>query len=153
MNIVQINEKNVQAAAEVYVEAYSKEPWNEIYEIDKVISYIMRFLLGNTNYGWILKDYGKPIGIMLGTIIPTVGSDYFRIEDLCILSSKQNLGYGSEFIKLLSTELIKRCVDSILLNTMGGFPAYSFYVKNNFNEVTTSKMLYLDLNNNQRLWM
>lgn len=145
MILVQIDDKNIAACTKIYIEAYSKEPWNEQYDFNAVQNYINRFILSERNRGWILYDGEDTIGMVLGIIIPTTGDDYFRIEDLCISPSKQGLGYGSEFLKMISNELKTYKVDSILLNTVKEFPAYKFYLKNKFTEINLSTALYLDL--------
>lgn len=147
--LVKIEDKNIQVCALIYIEAYSKEPWNEQYNFNVVHNYINRFILGDRNHGWILYHGENAIGMILGIIIPTTGADYFRIEDLCIFPSKQYLGYGSEFIKMISNELISYKVDSILLNTVEEFPSYKFYLNNKFKEIDTSRTLYLDLTDEQ----
>lgn len=145
--IVDISNNTVMVGAKIYIEAYSKEPWNENREIDSVCSYIKRFLLGNMNFGWLLYEDNIAIGIILGSIIPAIDGDYFRIEDLCISPDKQNLGNGSEFLKLTSEKLLTYDIDSILLNTVKGFPSCKFYLKNDFNEISSSALFCLELNN------
>ncbi|MDD6794158.1 MAG: GNAT family N-acetyltransferase [Clostridiaceae bacterium] len=143
--IFKINDSNIEVSTKIYMETYSKEPWNEEYNFKDVKSYISRFLSIENNRGWILYDGNKAIGVVLGIIIPTTRKDYFRIEDLCIVPDKQHIGYGSEFIKIISSELKSYDVDSIILNTVGDFPAYKFYLKNNFKDIDTSRTLYLNL--------
>ncbi|WP_294188633.1 GNAT family N-acetyltransferase [uncultured Clostridium sp.] len=147
--LAKIEDKNIDICTKIYIETYSKEPWNEEYDFNVVENYINRFILRDSNHGWILYDDENAIGIMLGIIIPTLGADYFRIEDLCISPNKQYLGYGSTFIKMISNELISYNVDSILLNTVEDFPSYKFYLKNKFTEINTSRTLYLDLTDGQ----
>ena len=145
IKVVKISIENIELGAKIYIEAYAKEPWNEIYKFEVIHNYISRFILSDRNFGWILYDDHVAIGVMLGIIIPTPSNDYFRIEDLCISPNRQGLGYGTQFIKLISDKLVNYNVDSILLNTVKDFPSYNFYLKNNFTEITTSKMLYFDL--------
>lgn len=147
--LAKIDDKNIEECTNIYIETYSKEPWNEEYNFNVVKNYISRFILRDSNYGWILYDDKNAIGVMLGIIIPTTGLDYFRIEDLCISPDKQRLGYGSEFIKMISNELLSYNVDSILLNTVEDFPSYKFYLENKFTKINTSRTLYLNLTDEQ----
>ncbi|MGL5243553.1 MAG: GNAT family N-acetyltransferase [Sarcina sp.] len=147
--LIKIESENIEVCVKIYIETYSKEPWNEQYDFNSVYNYINRFILAHNNHGWILYYGDNAIGIILGIIIPTIGTDYFRIEDLCILPNKQCLGYGSDFIKMISNELIAYKVDSILLNTVKDFPSYKFYLKNKFKEINTSTLLYLNLTDKQ----
>lgn len=144
--LANIEDKNIEACTKIYIETYSKEPWNEQYDFNVVHDHINKFISKDSNHGWVLYQGENAIGIMLGIIIPSPGGDYFRIEDLCISPSSQGLGYGSEFIKIVSNELKSYKVDSIILNTVKEFPSYKFYLKNKFTEINTSITLYLDLN-------
>lgn len=51
------------------------------------------------------------------------------------------MGYGSQFINLLTDELKKYNVDSIILNTVKNFPSHKFYIKNQFKEINSSVLL------------
>lgn len=143
--LANIEDKNIKACTKIYIETYAKDPWNEQYDFDIVHNHIKKFISKDSNHGWVLYQEENAIGIILGIIIPALGGDYFRIEDLCISPSSQGLGYGSEFIKMISNELRSYKVDSIILNTVKEFPAYKFYLKNKFTEINSSTALYLDL--------
>ena len=117
------------------------EPWNEINLFQNVQGYFNRFLERNYNYGWVLYKDTTILGLALGSIIPTARGDYCRIEDFCIIPSYQLKGYGSQFINFISDELKKYNVNSIILNTIKGFPSHKFYIKNEFKEIDSSVML------------
>ena len=117
------------------------EPWNEINLFQNVQGYFNRFLERNYNYGWVLYKENTILGLALGSIIPTTRGDYCRIEDFCIIPSYQLKGYGSQFINFISDELKKYNVNSIILNTIKGFPSHKFYIKNEFKEIDSSVML------------
>ena len=91
---------------------------------------------------------GKIIGIALGLIVPCIGSDYFRLEDICLSSEYQGKGLGSQFIKLISDRVLSENCDSILLGTQRGCPAHKFYLKNGFKEIE-SVLLYKETKQKQ----
>lgn len=101
LSIKHIDKANIECCAEIYIEAYSEEPWNEMHIFKDIKEYFNKFLERNYNYGWVLYEDTKILGPALGSIIPAPGQDFCRIEDFCIVPSCQSMGYGSQFINLI----------------------------------------------------
>ena len=142
--IKKVEKDIIKKCARIYRNAYREEPWNEEYDAGDVESYITDFLNSETKcaFAFILGE--DIIGVAMGLIIPSIGSCYFRIEDICIDPAYQGRGYGRQFIESLENNLkIKGC-DSILLGTQRGFPAHKFYLKNEFKEID-SVLLYREI--------
>lgn len=137
--------EDLEACAEIYMDAYSKEPWNENYDYEKVKKYLARFVSGNTYAGWVILEENQIVGFVLGVIIPCIENDYFRIEDFCVRPEMQRKGIGGELLKKISLALRGKCIDSIMLNTVKGFPAYKFYLKNGFEEIESSSTMILEI--------
>ena len=144
VEIKEMNEESVAICAHLYQNVYKTDPWNEQYAIDEVIEYLSRFLKSKTKRAYILMLDEQIIGIALGLIVPCIGSDYFRLEDICISPQYQRNGFGGEFIKLISACIVQENCDSILLGTQRNYPAHRFYLKNDFKEID-SVLLYLNL--------
>lgn len=144
IGIKEMDDKSVMLCAVLYLNAYKEEPWKETYLIDDVVNYINCFMKSQTKRAYMLLFEEKIIGMALGLIVPCIGSDYFRLEDICITPEYQSRGLGSKFIKLLSHCFASEKCDSILLGTKRGYPAHSFYLKNGFQEID-SALLYRSL--------
>ena len=144
IDIKEMDASSVAICARLYQDSYKNEPWNEIYSVDEVIDYLSRFLKSETKRAYMLVLDEKIIGIALGLVVPCIESDYFRLEDICISPQYQRSGFGGQFIKLISHCVARENCDSILLGTQRGYPAYRFYLKNDFKEIE-SVLLYLDI--------
>ena len=144
VEIKEMNEESVAICAHLYQNVYKTDPWNEQYAIDEVTEYLSRFLKSKTKRAYMLMLDEQIIGIALGLIVPCIGSDYFRLEDICISPQYQRSGFGSQFIKLISACIVQENCDSILLGTQRNYPAHRFYLKNDFKEID-SVLLYLDI--------
>ena len=144
IDIKEMDASSVAICARLYQDSYKNEPWNEIYSVDEVIDYLSRFLKSETKRAYMLVLDEKIIGIALGLVVPCIESDYFRLEDICISPQYQRSGFGGQFIKLISQCVVRENCDSILLGTQRGYPAYRFYLKNDFKEIE-SVLLYLDI--------
>ena len=144
IDIKEMDASSVAICARLYQDSYKNEPWNEIYSVDEVIDYLSRFLKSETKRAYMLVLDEKIIGVALGLVVPCIESDYFRLEDICISPQYQRSGFGGQFIKLISHCVVRENCDSILLGTQRGYPAYRFYLKNDFKEIE-SVLLYLDI--------
>lgn len=81
-------------------------------------------------------DNDELLGISLGHIKHWYqGTEYF-IDELCIKTEKQGMGYGARFMELLEKELKIGKVKNIFLLTDRTVPAYEFYKKRGFYELT-----------------
>ena len=134
----------IEICANICLNAYKNEPWNEEYSIDEITDYLCRFLNSQTKRAYMLMLDEEIIGIALGLIVPCIGSDYFRLEDICLSPQYQRNGFGSQFIKLISNCVSKENCDSVLLGTQKGYPAHNFYLKNGFDEID-SVLLYREI--------
>ena len=144
IDIKQMDEAWIEKCAYLYQSAYKNEPWNEEYSIVEITDYLSRFLNSGTKRAYMLVLDEEIIGVALGLIVPCVGSDYFRLEDICLSPQYQRNGFGSRFIKLISDCVLKENCDSILLGTQKDYPAHNFYLNNDFQEID-SILLYRKL--------
>ena len=140
-----LSKEDIAACVEIYIDAYSKEPWNEKYDYTSVHKYIEKYLKLNSFLGFVLMKNDEIIGEIFGLVMPTAFSDYYRIEDFCINPKYQNKGVGSKFIELVKEQLKYKALDSIILNTNRKFPSFLFYKKNGFVDLEESATLFLKL--------
>lgn len=148
IEIKQLDANSIEKCAHLYQSAYENEPWNEEYSLDEITNYLSRFLDSTTKRAYILVFDEEIVGIALGLIIPCIGSDYFRLEDICLSPQYQRNGFGSQFIELISDCISRESCDSILLGTQRGYPAHKFYLKNGFKEIE-SVLLYKETKQKQ----
>lgn len=144
VRIIIPKEKDIPACANVYIEAYKAEPWNEVYETSEVEKYISEYMNSSTKCCYALVENEEIMGVALGLIVPCISVPFFRIEDFCVNPNIQRKGYGSSFMDLLLKEVVKKGCDSVLLGTQKGYPSHRFYVKNGFQEIE-SVLLYKEM--------
>ncbi len=145
-NISLMTSSEIEQYALLYIRAYSVDPWREEYKTNQIIDYIKRFINNNERYGVIFKIDDIIIGLVLGIKIPAPDGDYFRIEDMCIKSTEQRKGYGSEFFKQLKNFIKRNGMDSIVLGTVKDYPSFDFYIKNGFKYMDASALMFCELN-------
>lgn len=142
--ITQNESESIDACTDVYIKAYKEAPWEETYEHSVIKAYIEKFVNTEARYCFVLKEDNDVIGVALCIKMPGTESDYLRIEDFCVTPMRQRSGLGSRFMKLIGEQLERLGCDSILLGTQKDFPSHRFYVKNGFEEIADSVLLYYE---------
>lgn len=59
----------------------------------------------------------------------------YYIDQFCVKVEMQGQGIGSQFLKMIETDIKARGMNAIILNTEKGFPSEKFYLKNGFNSL------------------
>lgn len=135
MNIRKLDaQEDFEATESLFVEAFSRFPWNDNWSDKKQLDAYMRDVLTPCNalcFGFF--DGEKLVGIALGRLVHFYSGNQFRLDEFCIKPELQNKGLGSEFMEKLSTACLEEGIAAIVLVTENNFPAYGFYLKNGFS--------------------
>ena len=132
-----INDK--EAIKEVFVSVFTKEPWNDDWSDKEQLDLYITDLIGqgySLTYG--LYDDDELIGISMGYIKHWYSGTEYIINELCILTERQGAGAGTFFITEIEKAIKELGLKQIFLLTDSNVPAYDFYKKNGFVEVTTN---------------
>ncbi len=140
--LVNLSFTDIDICTQMYIETYAQSPWEETYDSLSINKYINSFVLHNDRFSMVLKEKGIIIGMVLGIRVPAPDGDFLRIEEICIRHSEQRKGYGTEFFRRLKEFIKESGMDSIALNTVRGYPAFSFYQKNGFQYIESSAFLF-----------
>lgn len=97
--------EDIEACAKIYIDAYSKEPWNENYDLERVKNYLAKFTSNDIYTGWVLIQEEQIVAFVLGIIMSYMERDYFRIEDICVRPDMQRKGIGKELLRKITLEL------------------------------------------------
>lgn len=135
----------IPACAAVYAAAYREEPWNESIDPDALQTYLQSYCSRPGLHMYAFLQDNVPIGVALVSIIPSIDSDFARIEDFCIAPGHQRKGLGSRFMALICADLRAAGCDSVLLATQRNFPSHHFYIRNGFSPLDSSIQLYREI--------
>jgi len=73
---------------DLFMNTFSKEPWNDIYESRKQVVYFLRYMKNNYFLGYVLNIGDELVGLSLGAKQPCLkGMEYF-IDQFCIQVSR-----------------------------------------------------------------
>ncbi|MBP5604022.1 MAG: GNAT family N-acetyltransferase [Ruminiclostridium sp.] len=123
-------------AAALYRTVFGSKPWNEDWsDENKLSAYIVDIAGAENSLNFGLFANGRIIAAALGSVRHWwQGSDYI-LEELFVYPELQGSGVGTRFMKMIEDDLRKRSIAGIYLQTDNDKPAYSFYIKNSYNEM------------------
>ncbi len=133
--------QDLNLAQDLFLSVFSKEPWNDEWDLESQLPSYMIDLMGNPNSLCLgYEDKGKLIGLSLGyTFHWWQGTDYF-IKEFCIDASLQGEGHGKKFMAEIEAYLAQHSIKALWLLTEKTVPAYDFYHKNGFTELKDNVM-------------
>ncbi len=126
--LIVLDETYLLQMAELYKSAFEQEPWND-----------------NWSDTCQLID-GKLSALSIGTIRHWWEGTNYNIEEFCVAPDIQNKGIGSQFLKMIETDIKKRGLSGIFLQTDNDKPSYQFYRKNGFHELNSHVSFYKHVN-------
>lgn len=135
MKIEKMLTEHIQECADLFIDVFSRDPWNERYESkEQVIRFIHNHMNNNYFVGYVLKEKGKIIALSLGMKKPWIQGMEYYIDQFCIQYDRQGEGIGSYFLKQIEERIQKDGMNAFMLQTEKGFPSEVFYKKNGFTE-------------------
>lgn len=143
MKTTYLKPKNLKEMRELFLDVFSSEPWFDKWDDEHQLDLYLKDLTDNSNSLSLLlfDDEDNIIGGSLGYVFNWwEGKEYF-IKEFFISREKQNQGIGQLFLTQINDILADQNIKHITLATEKTFPAYHFYQKNGFSEMTDSAFL------------
>ena len=127
----------LEEMASLYKSAFFGEPWNDDWsDEEQLMEYIKEKSGGFRAINYGLRLDGKLVALSLGQITHWWEGTNYVLEELCVSPEYQGTGIGTRFMELIEADLKKQDVKGIFLQTDSDKPAYKFYQKNGFKEVS-----------------
>ena len=135
--IKRLNMTHFEEIKQLFVSVFTKEPWNDDWSDETQLNTYMRELIDNNN-SLVLGFYDeeKLMGLAMGRIKHWYTGTEFYIDELCIKTEEQGKGLGTRFIEEMEAYLLSIGIVQLFLLTERTAPAYAFYKKNGFYELT-----------------
>ncbi|MBL7774937.1 MAG: GNAT family N-acetyltransferase [Saprospiraceae bacterium] len=131
------------ACAQVLVDAYNSEPWNDAWTPEKALEKLQCFYQSPKFLGWMAYDEGDQLlGATVGNIEPYFSGDYFYLKEMFIAPKAQRQGVGSALFGAVKSHLDSEGIDMMILFTSNqGFP-FDFWQRTGFQEMEGMRMLF-----------
>lgn len=134
--LYELSDNLVDNCVDLFIETFSSEPWNDVYDSRNQVSEFFKNHMNNNYFvGYVLKNKGNVIALSIGMIKPWIHGMEYYIDQFCVKLDMQGQGIGSQFLKMIETDIKLRGMNAIILNTEKGFPSEKFYLKNGFNSL------------------
>ena len=130
-----INDK--EAIKELFKGVFTGEPWNDDWSDSQQFDLYIDDLCGqgySLTFG--LYDGNELIGLSMGYIKHWYTGTEYIIDELCIKTDRQGSGAGTFFLEQIEKTIKEMGLKQIFLLTDRGVPAYNFYKKNGYVEVS-----------------
>lgn len=133
----ELNIRNIDMIKDFYGDIFTNEPWNDDWSNEKQLHEYIIELIGNANSLTLAYFCGSQmIGLCMGHIRHwCTGTEYY-IDEFCICRNKQSIGIGTKFLEDVEQYIISKEITRIFLLTERNVPAYNFYKKNEFEELS-----------------
>lgn len=133
----QLDESAAPMIRALFFSVFTKEPWNDDWSDEKQLTDYIHDLIGqNTSLTYGLFEGTELVGVSMGHVRHWYAGTQYYIDELCVTTDRQGKGIGT----LLVDEIGKACKESglthLFLLTEDNVPAYEFYRKQGFYELT-----------------
>ena len=136
MDIVKLSKEHVEACVDLFIDVFTKAPWNDAFDSrEQVTDFFRNHMANNYFVGYVLKGQDGIVALSVGMKKPWIHGMEYYIDQFCVKPDLQGRGIGSCFLKLIECEIRKEQMNAMILNTEKGLPSESFYLKNGFKPV------------------
>ncbi len=121
----------------LFRDVFVNEPWKDDWSDPKQLdAYLADLITQNNSLTLGLLDGNQLVGLSMGHIKHWYAGTEYYIDEFCIDRNLQNKGIGSLFLNETEEFLKKRGIFHVFLQTDRDVPAYSFYLKRGFQELS-----------------
>ena len=136
MDIQLLGKHHIEMCSRLFMDTFSREPWNEQYESDEEVNrYFVNFLSLDSSLGFVGLEEGRLIALCIGMRKPWLKGVEYYIDQFCVAHDRQHKGTGSQFLAEIERRIADMGMKGMLLNTEKSYPSYGFYRKNGFTEI------------------
>lgn len=136
LKVIKLEEYMIDECVDLYMDTFSKEPWNDEYESrQQVVDFFINHFKNNYFLGYVAIIDKKIIALSIGMKKPWIKGMEYYIDEFCVSDLMQGQGIGSEFLKEIEKINEADGIDGMILNTEKGYPSYNFYIKNGFKSI------------------
>lgn len=138
MILKQLSIDDKEAIKDLFISVFTGEPWNDDWSDSKQLDQYIEDLCGQGySLAFGLYDDGELIGLSMGYIKHWYTGTEYIINELCIKTDRQGSGAGSFFLTQIEKAIKEMGLKQIFLLTDRDVPAYHFYKKNGYAEVSS----------------
>ncbi|ADZ84309.1 GNAT family N-acetyltransferase [Cellulosilyticum lentocellum] len=136
LNIVKLEKDKLDACVDLFIETFSKAPWNDVYESrNQVVTFFENHMDNNYFVGYVGIIDDEVVALSVGMKKPWINGMEYYIDEFCVSTKWQGQGIGSVFISLIEADIKAQGMNGMMLNTEKNYPSRTFYEKNGFSVI------------------
>lgn len=136
LNIVKLEKDKLDACVDLFIETFSKAPWNDVYESrNQVVTFFENHMDNNYFVGYVGIIDDEVVALSVGMKKPWINGMEYYIDEFCVSTKWQGQGIGSVFISLIEADIKVQGMNGMMLNTEKNYPSRTFYEKNGFSVI------------------
>jgi len=128
----ELTNEHIKEIAEIYVDAFNSEPWNDEWTIDSAFKRISQMINCEGFDGLVAYEDEKLIGMILGNHEYYYNGMHFNIKEFCVDLKLKGKGIGSKLFEEFLKRLKSRGIDEVILLTSKTEGTEGFYNKHGF---------------------
>ena len=142
MALFMYKNEHFDEVVQIYVKAFTAPPLDyDFITSEKAARYIRDVIQAPGFLGYVYVNGSKTISFIFGAVDNYFDGTVFQIKEFAVDPKYQRVGMGSIVLKELEQKLAAFGVDAMNLNTSRHLPAYAFYLKNGYTEITENVSL------------
>ena len=128
----ELNRAHIREIAEIYVDAFNSEPWNDEWTVESASKRISQMINCEGFYGLVAYEDERLIGMILGNHEYYYNGMHFNIKEFCVDLKLRGKGTGSRLFEEFIKRLKCRGIDEVILLTSKTDGTEGFYKKHGF---------------------
>ncbi len=137
MEFRQLTPESFEDIKAFFRDVFTKEPWNDDWsDDDQLTMYITELICSANSLTYAMFDGEEMTALSMGHIKHWYSGTEYYIEELCVRTDLQGRGIGTEFIEHIENALRELGLTHIFLQTDRDMPAYEFYLRRGFSELS-----------------
>ncbi|MBO6149287.1 MAG: GNAT family N-acetyltransferase [Lachnospiraceae bacterium] len=140
-----ISKEHIEEYGRIYAEAFSEEPWNDLWEVDDAIVHIRELMDSDQAYGLEYVADGQVVGFILGTSMLFHYGRTFEINDLAVDPRYQRKGIVKRLLEQCLEDIKEKGMVGVHLITAEEGMLPSFYEKFGFKKESRVILMGKDL--------
>lgn len=133
---------DLERGARLFARVFASEPWNEPWTAQTAGERLGE-VMGTPGYlGFVCEREGEPVALVAGCVARQARGNIFYVHEMCVRPQDQGKGLGGRLLDVLHEELDALGVGRVVLLTMSGGSAESFYRRHGYERDPSVVMLH-----------
>lgn len=138
---LELNKHHIEEIAELYVNAFNCEPWNDKWTIKSASKRISQMINCEGFDGLLAYEDEKLVGMIIGNHEYYYDAMLFQIKEFCVDSKVKGKGIGSKLLDKFMERLKAKGIDRVILLTLRSDKTEGFYKKHKFQSFDNMVMM------------